>query len=68
MLLGRNNYPVRFPEVAEAMAVAVRDRDTLPESLATGRTSVTDEVRDDLTSVATKSNPNPTLARSFQHE
>jgi hypothetical protein len=68
VLRGRDHYPVRFPKVAEAMTNAIWVRDALPEFLTTDLTSVTDEVSDDLPSVATKSHPNPTLARSFEHE
>ena len=68
VLRSRDNYPVRFPEVAKAMTDALQGGDALPEFLTTNLTSVTDEVSNDLPGVATQRHPNPTLARSLPHE
>lgn len=68
VLLRGDDELVRLPEVAEAVAAAVGERDGRPELLAGDARAVTDGVGDDMAGGAAQGDPDPTLVRSFQDE
>ncbi len=68
MLLGGDDLPIRFPEVAVAMPAAISFWHPLPQFAATRFAPVTDVVGDHLARLAAQRQPDPAFLRLFENE
>lgn len=59
------NWAIGFPEVTEALALAVFLRNSAPEPCAGPSRTVPDDKRDDLPGPTAQSHPEPPLIRPF---
>jgi hypothetical protein len=59
MRLGRKNFLVRIPEIAEGVITAIRGGDFVPQPLAGGRAVIPDDKSDNLPGAPTQRGPEP---------
>ena len=68
MLLVGQDFLISVPEVGKTMTAAKSFREALPESLTSGGTAITCDVGNDLSGLATQSNPDPVFIGFFLHK
>ncbi len=64
----RQHFRVRFPEIRVALSVAKEFGDGLPQTAARLLAAVANDEGDNLTSLTTQGDPNPTLPGLLQHK